>query len=286
MLFYKDDIDTLILSGGGVKGIALLGSLSFLNKNTNLLSNVKNFYGCSVGACINFFLILGFSPEELLIEFISNDHRSNLKVNIINGFTGKGFIKFSIIEQMIREITLKKISFIPTLAEINKLYNVNYKAVCFNFTDKKEEVLDHLTHPDLNIIDCLRMTCNLPFVFNPFFFKNKLYYDGFLTNNFPISLVEDHNKAIGISTQKLYYKNNKNLEKIVQIWEIISIPFKQMQNIKHKKYYTKMKMILYLTDIDLSSMKYMKLNTTDILSVFEDAFENTKLNLSLLNLRD
>jgi len=56
----------LVLSGGGINGIIELGSLKAL-ENLDLLKNIKNYSGSSIGSIICFLLIIDFSPSDIFI---------------------------------------------------------------------------------------------------------------------------------------------------------------------------------------------------------------------------
>ena len=60
-------INTLVLSSGGVLGIAHVGVIKYLQYK-NILSNIKCFSGCSVGSLICYYHILGYSPEDMLVD--------------------------------------------------------------------------------------------------------------------------------------------------------------------------------------------------------------------------
>lgn len=265
--------DTLILSGGGYKGVALLGSLQYLYEKKCL--KIKNYYGCSIGAIINFLLIIGYTPQEILVDFIRLQYMKKIKINLFSGFSGKGFVKWKQISDIIEDYIKRKISFIPSIKELYTIFKKNYKVVTFNYTKKKEEIIDYLNYPDMSILQCLRMTCNLPFVFDECQYNNYLYYDGFLTNNFPISLVEEKNISIAISSEEIFCKDTTK-KTCFQIFDVISVPLDQLQYLKSRKYFNKIHTLLYLQNISTFSLKFSYKN---ILNLYSDAFEFTKLNL-------
>ena len=67
----------LILSGGGVKGVAHLGALKALHE-LGLLQNIDTFVGTSIGAFIGVLLSIGYSPDELY-KFTSMMDLSKMK---------------------------------------------------------------------------------------------------------------------------------------------------------------------------------------------------------------
>ena len=58
--------DTLVLAGGGTKGILTLGALQYAFDNL-FLTNVKNYIGTSAGAMICFLLCIGYKPIEIIV---------------------------------------------------------------------------------------------------------------------------------------------------------------------------------------------------------------------------
>ncbi len=54
----------LVLSGGGIKGIAHLGALKALEDN-NILQNITTFVGTSVGGWAATVLVMGYTVDEL-----------------------------------------------------------------------------------------------------------------------------------------------------------------------------------------------------------------------------
>ena len=53
--------NSLVLSGGAVRGLAIIGALQYAYDNF-LLKNVKFFFGTSVGAIICYLLVIGYTP--------------------------------------------------------------------------------------------------------------------------------------------------------------------------------------------------------------------------------
>ena len=61
---FEIKMKTLVLSGGGLKGIAILGLLQKLYK-TGKLNNFDKFIGTSVGSIISLLLSIGYTPLEI-----------------------------------------------------------------------------------------------------------------------------------------------------------------------------------------------------------------------------
>ena len=59
--------DTICLSGGGINGLNMLGSLKYLNDN-NIIQKKKlnTFIGTSVGSLINLLLVLNYKINTII----------------------------------------------------------------------------------------------------------------------------------------------------------------------------------------------------------------------------
>ena len=60
------DFDTIVLSGGSIKGIVTLGALQYAKENY-LLENIKTYIGTSSGAIISYLLAIGYNPIEMIV---------------------------------------------------------------------------------------------------------------------------------------------------------------------------------------------------------------------------
>ena len=56
---------TLILSGGGMKGICTIGAISELNK-TGFIDDVDTFVGISIGSLLASYLVFGVDEKDML----------------------------------------------------------------------------------------------------------------------------------------------------------------------------------------------------------------------------
>ena len=129
---------------------------------------------------------------------------------------------YSLIDQKDYEILLKKIisykNFNPniTLKELYDKTNKEINLITYNITTCSEETLNYLTYPDLMLWEGLYMTSALPFLFNPYEYKTKIYIDGGIVNNFPIDNVRNENKfkTIGICIDG-YIPELKTLQKYI-----------------------------------------------------------------------
>ena len=67
-VYWKPDI--IVLGPGGSKGYIQLGALLRLELD-NLLSNVVQYVGCSVGAIISLLMVVGYSANDIINYMLS-----------------------------------------------------------------------------------------------------------------------------------------------------------------------------------------------------------------------
>lgn len=203
----------LVISGGGLKGFAGLGSLKCLLDN-NITISFDTLAGTSVGAVICFLYNIGYDPKEMydvleqidftqLIKYVDPE---NLLTEPCFGISSPEPILYSIYKFMKNKNINKNITF-AQLFNMTKT-NLIITGTCIN--DISIKYFSHITTPDIQILKALRITISIPFIFRPYQFENKFWIDGGVMNNFPINLFNDRlNDVIGIYLDDLYESINK-----------------------------------------------------------------------------
>ena len=209
---------TLILSGGGVNGIAHIGALKALEEK-NILKNIKNFAGSSIGGMIATLFVIGYTPDEMYSFIELFDTKKMRSINP-NGFFDKfGLdegIKFTIILEKLFEA--KNMPLNTTFKQLFQITNIKLiiTTVCLN--DKQVYYLSHTSFPDMPVILGVRMTTSFPFWFVPVKYNGKFFVDGGCIDNYPIQLFSNNlDSTIGIylSEDKEIIKTIDNTEDFV-----------------------------------------------------------------------
>jgi predicted acylesterase/phospholipase RssA len=203
--------DTLVISGGSNKGLLTLGAIQCALDNF-IISKVKNYVGTSSGAIISYMLCIGYTPVELLVYLCTNQIFEALQdYNLVNLAQGKGACSFNSLQEKLEKLSIEKIGYLPTLNDLKQKYNKTLVCVTYNYTEKVSEYLSWENYPHLPCITALRMSCNLPIVFEKFRYGNNFYIDGGISDNFPIHYAcKIGNKILGINL----HKNNEKTEEI------------------------------------------------------------------------
>lgn len=198
----------LIISGGGLKGLAGLGALTCLTNN-DIIFNPEIFAGTSVGAVICFLMNIGYNsrdiydillqidftklikyvePENLLIDPCFGLSSPEPILQIIYTFMKKKNINKTITFSQLFDLTKSKLIITGTC--------INDVSVCYFSVD---------TYPNMPILKAIRISIGIPFIFRPYSFDNKLWVDGGCMDNFPIDLFADKlDDVIGIYLDDRY----------------------------------------------------------------------------------
>ena len=257
----KDEKDekykTLVISGGGTKGFAALGVLQALFDGNK--TDFNHYIGTSVGSIINYLLCIGYSPIEIMISVAQTTLLQDLSVfNIANIMSGNGVTRWNIVHEFLEKLTINKIGYLPTLLKIYENFSKKLTICTYNNTKKKKEILDYKTFPDLPCLIAIRMSCNLPLIFDRFKYMNSYYLDGGLIDNFPIHLV-DNTKGLGINLYTdVITSNDDEFSFLNYIYDIICIPMNENNKIKNQKFKETCKII----EIDIKDIKIFEFDLT------------------------
>lgn len=196
--------NTLVLSGSGSRSVSTLGALNYCNKHDML--DIHTYIGTSSGAIIGYLLSIGYNSMEILLYLCTNNIFNKIDNSNISSFlNGTGFYDFSRIQLEIEKMTVKKVGYLLTMEQLHKLYNKNLIIVTYNDTKQESVYIDFQSHPNLPVMTALRMSCNLPLVFDNFKYMGDYYIDGVFADNFPVNRapVDTYTLGIDISTQTL-----------------------------------------------------------------------------------
>jgi predicted acylesterase/phospholipase RssA len=279
--------DSLILSGGGSKGICTLGALQYLQDNKILdINDISYYIGTSVGSIICYLIIIGYTPIEIVVYLCSNNvfesfisKTNNFSISLLTG----GLYDYSNITKHCEKMTLLKMDYIPTLKQLKDKFNKELIVCSYNLTDHKREYISFLNYPDLSCLDAIRMSSNIPFFFNEFIYNGKEYIDGGIVDNFPITLLlEDkfkNKKTLGINLldgkidKVIDGEDNSNYYKIIKLlnklYNIVTIPLKEK-----KKYDVDIDII----NIDIENVKIynFSLSHSRKLELFSNGYNYSK----------
>jgi len=274
-------IDTLVFSGGGIKGIGFIGALEAMNdENIYNYSKINTFIGTSAGSIMATFLAIGYSIAEireigLCVNF--GKVRDITAENIFNFFEEFGIDSGRELSRVMEIIIKKKLKENLTFKELYDYTGKNLiiNAVCLN--DQKIEYLSYNNYPDLKISMAIRMSACIPFLFNPVKLNNKLYIDGSVLDTLSVNLCDNKNYlAFYLSTNKKKFNEIATIDKY--LLSIINVVIHNLNKNKLKNAEDNI-IRLELTDINNIDFEMDKKNK---LKMIKKCYELTINKLKLL----
>jgi NTE family protein len=205
--------DTICLSGGGINGLDIIGSLKYLNDNNVIkIKNIKTFIGTSVGSLICILLLIGYKIDFIIkIVYKLDFNKIKVDFDLDNFIENFGIDNGSRIISVIQTLIFNKINLYDlTFKNLYEKTGKDLKIIVVNYTKKKEELLSFGTTPDMSVILAIRMSISIPLVFYPVKYNGNLYIDGGLLNNFGFNYCNPK-KSIGICIDVKIDKNPENI---------------------------------------------------------------------------
>lgn len=266
--------NTLVLCGGGIKGLITLGALQY-TIDQFLLQNVDKYIGTSIGAIICYLIAIGYTPIEIVVQLCTVKMDSFKFFDVLSLTQGKGAMSFNSIQEHLQRLTIEKIGKVITLGELKNKYNKTLICATYNLTDSKVEYLGPDNYPDMPCLIALKMSSNLPLIFEKFKYMGKYYIDGGIVENFPIQIAdrEEDKNIFGIVT----FSQRKCLSSNIfeYAYDLLYIPTDELSRNKLSKVSSKCKILKITTKTDLKPFE-LNISSTDKLNLFSRGYNKAK----------
>jgi len=214
----------LILSGGGIKGIGLMGALQVLDEH-KCLDTIHTYVGSSIGAMIAVMMVIGYTPQEIYDMFFNLNYTEMQEINIWNLFSEYGLDKASKIVKYFK--TLFRAKSYGSNITFAELYNTSKKRLIVTGTcvnTHKIEYFDDITTPTMKVIDAVRISFAFPFLFTAPKYKGNHYTDGGMLDNFPLmsiqGYIQPNERVLALKLNHMY---EKTAEHTINSLEIFSL---------------------------------------------------------------
>ena len=274
------EYDTLVLSGGSINSISIIGGLQYV-KDNNMMENINTYIGTSAGAIICYLLIIGYTPVEIVVYLCINHHLfEKLKCfDILNAVRGDGATTFMYISDQLEKMTIDKIGRLLTLKDIETIFNKKLICVTYNITKASVEYLSSETNPELPCLIALRMSANLPLIFEHFKYENSFYIDGGIVNNFAVDIGEKYGKkvlGICLGVNNMNSPQDNPSDNILEyIYTLLLVPM--VQSMKYKiKSKSDTTTVVELRCSGNIKMFNFDINSKTKLEMFSLGYEDTK----------
>lgn len=183
-------LKNLVISGGGINGIGFIGIIRFLSEN-NLLKDINHYIGTSAGSIIGYLLSIGYNHMEIF-EFCKYFNFSKIvNINLDDFLEKYGFADSSKLYYILKRLTeSKNLNHNITFKEHYELTNKKLTVVGTCLNDYKSHFFNFENTPDMHILSAIRISSTIPLIFMPTVYENKLWLDGGMTENYPISFCD------------------------------------------------------------------------------------------------
>jgi predicted acylesterase/phospholipase RssA len=273
--------DTLVLSGESSRSFVTLGAIQYAFDNY-LLKDLVNYVGTSSGSIICYLLAIGYTPIEIIVYICTNQLMEKMQhFNIVAMIQGRGATSFSNIQEQLEKMTISKIGYLPTLNDLKEKMNKILVCVTHNLTENRTEYLSWETYPHLPCITALRMSSNLPLIFENYRYGNSLYVDGGISDNFAIDIGEKMGeKILGIvlNSECASFSNDTEVNTLEFIYKLIYVPV--IQAINHKIRLTSASNKCKIVNIKnvTANLKFFEFNVVSStkLNMFSNGYEQMK----------
>ena len=218
-------IKYLILSGGGVRGYAILGSLNYLVEKGIIKQNLlRTFAGSSVGAIICLLLNCGYTPQQIYDIGLDLDLKSMFNPDIKKVLTHFGFDTGTTFVNKLKTL-LKQKHFDPNITFI-RLYNITKQKLIVTATSlnrRTTKYFNYVETPNYKVIDVIRASMGIPILFTTVKDGDEHFVDGGMLDNFPVHLFKDvpFNEIIAIKFRKT--KEKEPHQRFVPIVDFIDV---------------------------------------------------------------
>lgn len=213
----------LAISGAGINGLSFVGCLKTL-EDYGILRHLEGFSGSSAGALVSTLIVVGYKADELKKLMFKIDFSKFINFNLDTLIKNFGACDGSELIKLI-DFLFRNKGIEPTVT-FKQLYDKTHKHLnitgsCLSkaaFTNKfsKSDSFNYETTPDMKILEALRITISIPWIYSPHTYNNQMYIDGALFHPYPISWFQDLDPlkkyTLGLVSYDIYEDIPKSLD--------------------------------------------------------------------------
>lgn len=174
-------VETLVLSGGGMKGLASLGAVTALRR-AGALRDVKRVVGTSAGALVAAALAVDRASPRLVDELAALRYEPDIDLGRLLG----GSFGIDSGRHLDAWIAALLGGQRYTFRDVRERHGVDLVVCATDLTRRRAEYFGPDTSPDMDLATALRMSCAIPLYFAAVRHERRLYVDGAVADNFPL----------------------------------------------------------------------------------------------------
>tara|TARA_B110000879_G_scaffold210587_1_gene301033 strand:+ start:1159 stop:2544 length:1386 start_codon:yes stop_codon:yes gene_type:complete len=237
---FASTIDTLVLSGGGAKGVSFVGVTETFEQ-LNLLSSIQHIAGTSAGSIFGVLLSFGTSSKALTALIQDKSFDEILGKRILFGqkgtlplITKSGLPIYQLMRRIIRSNIVNYLPHLqPNFHKISVLKKIYLKALrdepitfkdlyylnhylpktfknfytnAMNRDTGEEVIFSHQITPEIEVASACRGSLSIPVILEPYVIKigdkNQILVDGGLLSNTAFHIVPSTSKMLMVELEK------------------------------------------------------------------------------------
>jgi NTE family protein len=174
----------ICFSGGGMKGLAYIGVLRYLEENGTSINRVS---GTSIGSLMAMLISLKFTSKELekLATNIELSYLENIDINLL--FSEYGMDNGDKIIRLLNFLVkFKSISVDITFRQLFELSNIHISFTCCSLNNYSQVIFDHLLTPEYSVVLACKHSMAIPIIWS---LGKEKYIDGCFVNNIPMEIL-------------------------------------------------------------------------------------------------
>ena len=290
--------ENLVFEGGGIKGVAYVGSLKVLNK-LDKMKYVKKTIGTSVGSIFALLVSMKCTDDQIDKHFWNllnemtkfNDNVFTEAENIISKMgLHSNENMYTAVNSVIKDICGTDNTTFEQLYELTKT-ELTVVATCLS--TRKIEYFNHLTYPNMEVAKSIQISTSVPLFYTVTKWNNMIWADGGIVENFPIEYYDidgafnEHTLGFMFEYEaekhKLYNVNN-----LLELFGGIENTFLD-NNIRQSIGKSKDRFIIDIDSGDVSSLDFnisqekidylMNQGTKSTMDFFSENYEDTNVSI-------
>ena len=201
------EINKLAFSGGAIKGIAYIGVFKkieeliyerriaeskpdFDSNTCNIpLFNIHTVCAVSVGSIFSLIYLLKYTYAEMLEEILHKNFEQLKEVRIMNFVSKYGLDNGNNMMNWLKDLMKKKdVNPEITLKEFHDLNGIDFQVMATNLNKYCYKKFNYIDTPDVKVIDAIRMSISIPFLYTINEYDGDIHVDGGLIDSYPIRM--------------------------------------------------------------------------------------------------
>ena len=183
-------IKHIVISGGGPTGLLSYGVVKHLAQQGFWSHDtIETIYGTSVGSLIGAMVCLKHDWPTLDDYIIKRPWEKVIvdSLEMFELFSCKGVAKLKLLDDIMQPLLESKdLTLAVTLREFYEHSRISLNIFTVELNAFKKVQLSHTTHPDLPLMDAIKMSSCMPMLFQPIVRDGCCYIDGGIMVNYPL----------------------------------------------------------------------------------------------------